>query len=148
LRALDVQPDDGGDHNPHSIEVAADASLTLKWDASGASGVHIDGLGDFDSSGSQPLPTQDATYSLVALGGGAQSDPWPLKIHVHDPGDVVSQHVDVQSGVVSIVSFCATKDGAPATAASAGDSLELYVSWFLKNGTGLPDPSITLPPRQ
>jgi hypothetical protein len=125
---VDVDPDDGGDHHDHSIEVSADATLTLKWETSGATGMHIDGLGDFDPTGSQDLPTQNASYTLTATGdGGAVSDPWPLEVHVHGPDDVVSQHVDVSSGVAAIVSFTASKADQTVTAVNEGDSVQLLV---------------------
>jgi hypothetical protein len=123
-----LDPDDGTEHNDHSIQVAADVKLTLKWETSGASGIHVENLGDFEASGETELPSKDATYSIVAKGSGsAESPPWPLEIHVHDPDEVVSQHVDVGSGVAAFVSFQAMKDGAPITDAQVGDQIDLVV---------------------
>ena len=126
---VDLDPDDGAQHHDHSIEVAADVKLTLKWESAGATGMHIDGLGDFDASGSQDLPTQNASYTLVAKGdGGTESAPWPLEVHVHDPKDVVSPHVDVGAGVAAVVSFEAhDASDQVVTSAKVGAQLKLVV---------------------
>lgn len=126
---VDLDPDDGAQHHDHSIEVASDVKLTLKWESTGATGMHIDGLGDYDASGSQEIPTQNASYSLIAKGdGGSESAPWPLEVHVHDPKDVVSPHVDLGSGVAAVVSFEAhDQNDQTVTSAKIGDSLKLVV---------------------
>ena len=119
-----MDPDDGADHHDHSIQVSKDATLKLKWQTSGAASVHEANLGDLDASGEQEIPTQDATYSLVAQAdGGAESDPYTIEIHTHDPSDVISPHTDVGSGKVAVVSFQALKDDEPVTSAKVGDSL-------------------------
>jgi hypothetical protein len=127
--SLAIDPDDGADHHAHSIQVSTDAKLQLTWSTNNATGVRIDPLpGPFDASGSTDIPTSDATYSIVALGdGGAESMPYSLEIHTHEPGDVVSQHVDVSSGVAKILSFTATVDGEPVDSAAAGASVVLTV---------------------
>ena len=123
--SVDIDPDDGGAHLPNSVQASTAATLTLSWETSGATAVHIDGLGDFGPSGSTPLPAQDASYSLVASSdGGATSDPWPLEIHTHEPDVVVSQHATIPFPA-SVVSFTALKDGQPVTAASPGDTVTL-----------------------
>jgi hypothetical protein len=119
-----IDPDDGLDHHANSVQVANDAKLTLTWETSNATGVHIDDLGDFDASGSEEIPTVDKTYTLTARDdNGAESQPWVLDIHTHDPADVVSPHVDVATGVATIVSFQATKDDAPVLQAAVGDEI-------------------------
>jgi hypothetical protein len=51
--------------------------------------VKIDPLGNFDASGSIDIPSNDATYSIVATGdGGAESAPWLLEVHTHAPTNV------------------------------------------------------------
>ncbi|HEX4386445.1 MAG TPA: hypothetical protein VH083_26000 [Myxococcales bacterium] len=107
-----MDPDDGADHLATSIQVASDAKLTLTWSTQNATGVRIDPLGSFGASDTVDLPTEDATYSIVALGdGGAESDPYTLEIHTHEPGEVVSQHVDVLSGVAKFISYEAAPKG-------------------------------------
>ena len=131
---VEVDPDDGADHHAHSLQVATDVKLTLKWEASDATGVHIEGLGDFDASGSQDLPASDATYSLVAKGDGdATSAPYPLEVHTHAPGDVVSPHVDLGSGAVTIVSFQATVEDKLVSEGKAGD--EIVLTAVVSDGT-------------
>jgi hypothetical protein len=107
-----VDPDDGADHHATSIQVAGDAKLTLTWSTQNATGVRIDPLGSFGASDTIELPTEDATYSIVALGeNGAESDPYTVEIHTHEPGEVVSQHVDVLSGVAKLISYEASPEG-------------------------------------
>src|SRR5437773_1685638 len=49
---VNVDPDDGADHHPHSIQVASDATITLTWTGNeNTTGVEIDGLGSFSASG-------------------------------------------------------------------------------------------------
>src|SRR5438552_7194907 len=87
---VNVDPDDGADHHPHSIQVASDATITLTWTGNeNTTGEEIDGLGSFSASGSAPLQTQDASYSLLPAGeGGVSGRAWPLDVHVYYPGDV------------------------------------------------------------
>jgi hypothetical protein len=93
-----IDPDEGVEQHPHSIQAASDAALTLKWSTSGATAVHIEGLGDFGPSGEQTLPTQEASYVLTAQAeDGSASDPWPLEVFLHEPGELVSAHVDLDS---------------------------------------------------
>ena len=123
---VDVDPDDNADHHPHSLQVPNDATLTLKWSTSDATAVSIEGLGDFDANGSTVLDNKDATYTLVAKDdGGATSAPWVLEIHTHDPGQVVSPHTDVNSGVAAIVSFEASSNGQTVSDGKAGDEIDL-----------------------
>ena len=129
-----VEPDEGADHHPHSVQVSTDTKLTLKWEATDATGVHIEGLGDFDATGAHDLPTQDASYSLVAKNdSGATSAPWLLDVHTHPPGQVVSPHSDIPSGVAVIVSFEATADGKHVTEGKAGD--EIVLTAIVSDGT-------------
>jgi len=121
-----VDPDDNADHHDHSIQVASDVTLKLTWETSGATGMEIENLGSFGASDTTDLPTKDASYSLVAKAdGGASSDPWALEVHTHDPGQVVSPHVDLGAGVAGIVSFQATKDDQSVTSGKVGDELVL-----------------------
>src|SRR5947208_347926 len=55
LVEVKIDPDDGTEHHDHSVQVAADVKLKLKWETSGAASVSIDGLGDagFDASGEE-----------------------------------------------------------------------------------------------
>jgi len=95
--AIDPHEDQG--QHPNSIQVASNAALTLKWSTSGATAVHIEGLGDFGPSGEETIPTQQASYVLTAQGeDGATSAPWPLDVYLHEPDDVVSAHVDLWPG--------------------------------------------------
>lgn len=123
-----LDPDDGADHHANSIQVATDVKLTLKWEATNATSVCIEGLGDFDASGEQAVPSEDASYTLVAKGeGGAASAPWPMEIHTHDPSEVVSPHVELGSGVAAVVSFNAKKDDEVVSEAKVGDAVELVL---------------------
>jgi hypothetical protein len=91
-----VTPDDGAPRALHSLQVPGNAKLRLSWTARNAKSVRIDGLGNFGASGSADLPTQDASYKLVAVGeGGVESLPFPLDIHTHEPGEVFSQHIQI-----------------------------------------------------
>ena len=119
-----IEPDDGADHNPHSIQISTDATLTLTWTTQNAASVRIDPLpGPFDASGSTELPSEDASYTIVAVAdGGAESAPYSLDVHTHEPGEVVSAHVEVSSGIAKVLSFTANSDGV-----AAGASVELSV---------------------
>ena len=115
-----IDPDVGGPTHPHSIQVSSDSSIQLTWSTSNATGIRIDGLGDFAASGSTSIPTSDASYSIVALGdGGAESDPWPLEVHTHAPGEAVSQHAEVHSGVTTTTTAPGTTTTAPAATTTA-----------------------------
>jgi hypothetical protein len=95
-----IDPDDGAAHNAHSVQISTDAKLTITWSTQNATAVRIDPLaGPFDASGSTELESKDANYSIVALGdGGAESQPYALEVHTHDPSEVVSSHTDATSG--------------------------------------------------
>ena len=120
-----IDPDDGSEHNPHSIQIATDARLTVTWSTQNAASVRIDPLpGPFDASGSTDLPSEDASYTIVAVAdGGAESAPYALEVHTHDPGDVVSSHTDVTSGIAKVLSFTASSG----ESAAAGASVELSI---------------------
>jgi len=127
-----VDPDDGSDPHQSSLQVASDATLILNWETTGATSVHIEGLGDFGPSGSEPLPTEDKAYSLIASNDdGGSSLPFPLAIHTHEPGQVVSQHVDLGAGEAAIVRFAASAKGEgllvrkPGIPEDAGSELQL-----------------------
>src|SRR5260370_9586036 len=110
--SVTVQPDDNAEHHPNSLQVAKDAVLTLNWSSSNAAGVRIDPLGSFGPSGLQQISTEDATFTLVALGeNGEEGTSWPMEIHTHEPGQVVSPHSEVSSGVAKVVSFQALIGG-------------------------------------
>jgi hypothetical protein len=99
--SVDIDPDDGLDHHAHSIQVATDAKLKLSWKTTGAASVGIAELGKdgLDASGSIELPTEIATYTLVAVGPqGEKSEPYSLEIHTHAPEEAVSAHQDLKSG--------------------------------------------------
>ena len=120
-----VDPDDGAAHNPNSVQISTDAKLTVTWSTQGAASVRIDPLpGPFDASGSTDLPSKDASYTIVAVAdGGAESAPYALEVHTHDPSEVVSSHTDVTSGVAKVISFTA----AGGESVTAGASVELSV---------------------
>ena len=121
-----IDPEDGGDHHAHSIQVSTDAKLELTWSTQNATGVRIDPLGSFGALGSTSIPASDASYTIVALGdGGAESAPYLLDVHTHDPKSVVSPHVQVGSGVAKIVFFSASIDGHDTDTAAAGASAQL-----------------------
>ena len=127
-----VDPDDGSDPHQNSVQVANDVSLTLSWETANATSVHIANLGDFGPSGSESLPTEDKVYSLIASNDdGVSSVPFPLEVHTHEPGEVVSQHVDVGAGEAAIVRFAASAKGEgllrrrPGIPEDAGSELQL-----------------------
>ena len=123
---VEIDPDEGGDHHAHSVQVAKNAKLKLKWGTSNATKVHDEALGDLDASGETDLATEDKSYSLVAKNdAGAESPPWLLDIHTHEPGDVVSQHIDLSSNVAQIAEFKATKDGQIVDSIKPGDQIKL-----------------------
>jgi hypothetical protein len=126
---VQIDPDDGTEQHSSSFQVASDAGLTLKWTATGASSVAIEGLeGSFDASGSQTIPTRDASYVLTAISAsGERSAPWPIEVHVHEAGDVVSGHVDLSSGIASIVSFTAAANDQTVVSGRVGDVIELVL---------------------
>jgi len=126
--SIAIDPDDGTGQHPHSIQVATDAKLKLTWATQGATGVKIDPLGSFGTSGTADLPAVDGTYRIVAVDdAGAESAPYLIEVHTHEPGAVVSPHVDVHSGVASIVSFTAKSGGAATDTAAPGASVEFEV---------------------
>lgn len=93
-----VTPDDGSPRLLHSVQVGTDAKLKLTWTSKHAKSVRIDGLGSFGASGSVAIPTQDASYKLVALGDqGQESLPFEFDVHTHEPGEVYSQHAEVRA---------------------------------------------------
>jgi hypothetical protein len=120
-----IDPDDGVEHNPHSVQISTAARLTITWSTQKAASVRIDPLpGPFDASGSTDIPSEDASYTIVAVAdGGAESTPYSLEIHTHDPSEVVSSHTDVTSGVAKVISFTA----ASGDSAAAGASVELTI---------------------
>jgi hypothetical protein len=124
--SIAISPDPGTSQNPHSIQVTTDASLTLKWATSNASGVRIEPLGEHGASGSQNIPTSDASYSIVPLGqGGIEGVAFQINVATHDPADVVSPHSDVSSGVAKLISFSATADGHPFISVPPGTQVTL-----------------------
>jgi len=124
-----IDPDDGSEHNPHSVQICTDAKLTITWSTQNATGVRIDPLpGPFDASGSTELDSEDANYSIVALGdGGAESQPYALEVHTHEPGEVVSPHTDILSGVAKVLSFTASTGDSAAPGASVELSIVVSV---------------------
>jgi hypothetical protein len=97
---VEVDPDDGADHHSNSVQVSTAATLKLVWETTNATKTNIDPLGDMDASGSVDIKSEDATFTLIAFDdSGAQSPPYFLEIHTNSPEEVVSQHVDVLSGV-------------------------------------------------
>lgn len=111
------------------MQVPKDSTLTLKWDTDNATGVRIEGLdGSFGPSGVQQISTEDKSYMLVPLGdAGAEGPSWSMEIHTHEPGQVVSPHTEVNSGVAKIVSFQAMAGGVPVDSARVGDTIELVL---------------------
>lgn len=126
---LQIDPDDGTTQNPPSYQVATNATLTLSWSASGASGVSIDPLGDFPASGSTVLPGQDAVYTMVPKASdGTAGQSFTVTIGTHNPGDVVSGHSAVGSGVAQVISFNAVDaQGNAITSASSGQTITLVL---------------------
>ena len=123
---VSADPDDGSDHHPNSVQVSTDAAVTLSWFASDASSVRIDPLGSFEATGSTTIPAEEASYTLVAIAeDGTESDPWPLEVHTHEPGEVVSQHVDLSSGVAALLDFQAYVDGEIVSDGAAGSTVTL-----------------------
>ena len=123
-----IDPDDGQDQHSKSIEISTDAALILSWSTNKATAVRIEGVGEFPSSGSTRLESKDASYSLIAADdGGNESSPYLLEVHAHAPGQVVSGHVDIFSGVTKIISFTATVDGQPVQTAAPGSTVTLTV---------------------
>jgi hypothetical protein len=124
-----IDPDDGAAHNAHSVQISTDAKLTITWSTQNATAVRIDPLaGPFDASGSTELESKDANYSIVALGdGGAESQPYALEVHTHDPSEVVSSHTDVTSGVAKVLSFTASAGESAAPGASVDLSIVVSV---------------------
>jgi len=122
-----VDPDPGISQDPHSYQVASDAALKVTWTATTASGVNIDPVAQgLPASGEQAVPTQDGTLTLVALGdNGARSDPYTIDIHTHAPGDVVSPHLTVSSGVAAVLSHAASLGGQSIQKATVGDQITL-----------------------
>ena len=125
-----VDPDDGTVQNPNSFQVAADVKLTLKWSATNAASVNIDpgAMTGLPTEGTQDIPTQDAIFTLTAIGkAGTPSDPYTLEIHTHQPGTVVSPHVDLGAGVAAVLSFVASKGttGEAITSAVVGETVTL-----------------------
>jgi hypothetical protein len=122
-----IDPDDGAAQNPLSVQVAESAKLTLSWTGTNAASVRIAGLGDnLEASGSKPIETADATYTLVAVGAdGSESQPFFISIATHPDGSVVAPHTELGSGIAAILSFCAMKGGAAVTSAAVGDTLTL-----------------------
>ena len=97
-----IDPDDGADQHAHSIQVATDAKITLTWSTQNATGVKIDPLGPLGPNDSTELPARNASYSITAVDdSGAASTPYLLEIHTHEPGEAVSPHIDVKSGVAA-----------------------------------------------
>jgi hypothetical protein len=91
-----IDPDDGTSQLAHSIQVSSDVKLQVSWVSMGAAKVRIDPLGSFDAEGTADLPTEDATYSLVAVSAsGAESAPYKLAVHTHEPDDIYSPHAEV-----------------------------------------------------
>jgi hypothetical protein len=111
--SITIDPTDDTTQHPNSVQVSTDAKLKLVWKASNAKSVRIDPLGDQDASGSVGIPAEDATYSLVAVGDGGESAPFSIEVHTHAPGEVVSPHVAVSTGLVKILSLIAMSNGAP-----------------------------------
>ena len=122
-----IDPDDGTAQNPLSVQVAESAKLTLSWTGTNAASVRIAGLGDnLGASGSKSIGTEDATYTLVAVGAdGSESQPFLISVATHPDGSVVAPHTELGSGIAAILSFCAMKGGAAVTSASVGDTLTL-----------------------
>jgi hypothetical protein len=120
-----IDPDDGSEHNPHSVQISTAATLTITWSTQNAASVRIEPLpGPYDASGSTELKSEDASYTIVAVaGGGAESAPYALEVHTHDPSEVVSSHTDVTSGVAKVISFTASSGDS----AAAGASVELSI---------------------
>ena len=94
---IEIVPDDGTQQHSTSVQVKESATLTLTWNATNADHVSCDGLGDnLGVSGSQSIPTQDATYSLVAVAAdGTRSSPCQLWVSTHSDDEVVSGHAEV-----------------------------------------------------
>jgi peptidoglycan hydrolase-like protein with peptidoglycan-binding domain len=124
--SVSVEPDEGDagdDQHPHSLQVSRDAVLTLRWSTRNAAGVRIDPLGSFDANGTQQLATEDAELILVPLGDdGGEGSAFPLSVHIHDPKDVVSPHVDLHSGAAEALQQSAAFEagGSETSPADAG----------------------------
>jgi hypothetical protein len=104
--SVSITPDAGGDPHPHSIQVTKDTKIGITWSSHNATGVRIDGIGTFEDSGTTTLPAAEASYSIVAIADGVESDPWLLEVHLHEDDEVVSQHMEVEAPPVQwIVNF-------------------------------------------
>ena len=125
---VDVSPDDGADHHPHSYQVPTNAKLKLNWKANNAKSVKIDGLDnpDQDASGSVEIPAEDKTYTLTAVAAdGTESAPYTVDIHTHAPGASVSPHNEVDSGVAKILQFRALKAASKVASGGSPDDDEI-----------------------
>ncbi len=78
------------------------------------------------AAGSQTIPTKDAIYTLTALGkDGSVSQPRRIAVHTHQPGEVVSAHGKLDSGIAKVLSFAALNGDQPISSAKIGDSIKL-----------------------
>ena len=105
------------------------AKLTLAWTSTNAASVKISGVGDgLPESGSAAIATEEASYSLVAVGAdGTESVASVISVSTHEDGAVVSGHAEISSGVAALISFAAMKDGQVVTSAVVGDTITLSV---------------------
>jgi len=124
---IQITPDDGTAQNPSSYQVSSDATLVLSWNALNADHVDVSGVGDGRPPvGSAPIPTSEATYTLVAVSpDGIKSVPISIDVLTHDPGTVVSGHVDLGSGMSTLLSFVAKSGDDVVTHAKIGDKITL-----------------------
>ena len=126
---VEIDPDDGIDHHQNSVQVSTSAKLKLVWSTRNATKTRIDPLGEQGASDSAVIPTSDATYSVVALNdAGAESPPFTMEVHTHEPGKVVSPHVDVKSGIAKIISFQALQNDAPVDSVLCDSTVKLVAS--------------------
>ena len=126
--SVEIDPDDGLDHHANSVQVSKAAKIKLCWKATKAASVAIAELGkdQLEAEGNLEVPTQDATYTLIAASeDGKHSAPFVMEVHTHEPDEVVSAHVELGSGVAAIVHFCAQKDGADIQAIPLGGTVTL-----------------------
>jgi len=123
---IEIDPADAS-QDPTSVQVPESATLTLTWSSTNAASVNIDGLGSgLAASGSSAVPTQDSTFTLVAVAAdGTQSAPVTVSVATHPDGDVVSGHSDLGSGIAAILSFGVMKDGQLVTSVAMGDTVTL-----------------------
>ena len=123
---IEISPPDDADHHDRSYQVPRDAALLLIWESENATAVVVDGA-EQGASGSMAIETVDRSHTLFARGNGPDSAEWVVEVHTHEPGNVVSPHIDLSSGVAKVVELGASKGGASVASAAVGDEIVLSI---------------------